>query len=64
GADLAVDNHTRNRTITALRSPAERANALLKSTFRALRRIILCPKRIGHITAAALVILTMRRGHW
>lgn len=62
GANLAPDNRTRNHTITALRAPAERANALLKTTFKALRRITLCPTRIGHITAAALVILTMQRG--
>ncbi|MGL5829453.1 MAG: transposase family protein, partial [Angustibacter sp.] len=64
GQNLAVDNRTRNRMITALRAPAERANALLKSTFRALRRITLCPRRIGAITAAALIILTMQRGRW
>ena len=64
GADLGVDNRTRNLLITALRAPAERANALLKSSFKALRRITLCPWRIGHITAAALVILTMHRGRW
>lgn len=40
------------------------ARALLKSSFRALRRITLCPQRIGHIVAAALVILTMHRGRW
>jgi len=62
GADPGVDNRARNLLITALRAPAERANALLKSSFKALRRITLCPWRIGHITAAALVILTMNRG--
>jgi hypothetical protein len=64
GANLAPDNQARNLLITALRAPAERANALLKSTFKALRRITLCPRRIGHIVAAALVILTMQRGRW
>ena len=62
GRALAIDNQARNLLITALRAPAERANALLKSTFKALRRVTLCPWRIGHITAAALVILTMHRG--
>jgi hypothetical protein len=62
GPDLAVDNQARNLLISALRAPAERANALLKCTFKALRRITLCPWRIGAITAAALVILTMHRG--
>src|SRR5574342_320781 len=35
----------------------ERGNSLLKTTFKALRRISLCPWRIGPITAAALVLL-------
>lgn len=64
GKDISVDNLTRNLLITALRAPAERANALLKSSFKALRRITLCPQRIGDIVAAALVILTMHRGRW
>ena len=64
GDNLAPDNQTRNQLINSLRAPAERANALLKSTWKALRRITLCPKRIGTIVAAALVLLTMQRGHW
>lgn len=64
GAGLAIDNQARNRLITALRAPAERANALLKSSFKALRRVTVCPWRIGAIVAAALVILTMQRGRW
>jgi hypothetical protein len=39
------------------RAPAERGNFLLKTTFKALRRVSLCPWRIGAITAAALVLL-------
>lgn len=62
GRDLAVDNRASNLLITALRAPAERANALLKSGFKALRRITVCPRRIGTIVSAALVILTMQRG--
>jgi hypothetical protein len=38
-------------------APAERGNSLLKTTFKALRRISFCPWRIGAITAAALVLL-------
>jgi hypothetical protein len=37
--------------------PGERGNSLLKTTFKALRRVSLCPWRIGAITAAALVLL-------
>ena len=62
GRRLGVDNHARNLLISALRAPAERGNALLKTTFKALRRVTLCPWRIGTIVAAALVILTMQRG--
>lgn len=64
GANLAIDNRAQNLLITALRAPAERANALLKSSFKALRRVTVCPLRIGTIVAAALVVLTMHRGRW
>lgn len=64
GRDLEVGNRARNLLIAALRAPAERGNALLKSTWKALRRVTLCPRRIGHIVAAALVLLTMQRGRW
>jgi hypothetical protein len=61
GHDLAPDNQTCNATISALRAPAERANALLKRTWKALERITLDPWRIGPITAAALVLLHLQR---
>jgi DDE superfamily endonuclease len=52
---------TTQRTINALHSAtralAERGNSLPKTTFKALRRVSLCPWRIGAITAAALVVL-------
>ncbi|GAA4628092.1 hypothetical protein GCM10023196_043020 [Actinoallomurus vinaceus] len=41
---------------------AERANALLKVTFKALRRVSLDPKAITRITRAALVLLQMEHG--
>ncbi|MCG7323743.1 transposase family protein [Arsenicicoccus bolidensis] len=63
GATLAPGNRTYNRIQRALRAPAERANAILK-TYRALRNVTLDPNRIGAITAAALVIATMTRGRW
>ncbi len=62
GHNLDTDTRTRNLAITALRAPAERANALLKNTWKALRRITLSPQRISHITAAALVLLTLQKG--
>lgn len=61
GRNLAPDNQARNTLITALRAPAERANALLKRTWKTLERITLCPWRIGAITAAALVLLHLQR---
>lgn len=62
GRDLAPDNQTRNQLISALRAPAERGNALLKQTWRALRHVTLDPGRITEITAAALVLLHLQRG--
>ena len=46
----------------AIRAPAERGNSLLKTTFKALRRVSLCPWRIGAVTAAALVLLHHQHG--
>lgn len=62
GRDLAVDTAARNQLITALRAPAERGNALLKQTWKALRHVTLDPRRITAITAAALVLLHLQRG--
>jgi hypothetical protein len=62
GGNLCPDNQTRNTMISILRAPAERANALLKRTWKALERITLDPWRIGTITAAALVLLHLQRG--
>jgi DDE superfamily endonuclease len=61
GQNLDPDNQARNALISALRAPAERANALLKRTWKALERITLDPWRIGAITAAALVLLHLQR---
>jgi len=58
---LHVDNRTYNHLITALRAPAERANALL-GRWRALDRVTVCPQRIGAIAAAALVLTSLDRG--
>lgn len=62
GRNLHIDTRSRNRALNALRAPAERANSLLKSGWKALRRVTLDPSRIGHIVAAALVLLTLQRG--
>jgi hypothetical protein len=54
---LTDDERTVNALHAATRALAERGNSLLKTTFKALRRVRLCPWRIGAITAAALVPL-------
>ena len=56
-APLTDDQRTVNLLHAATRATAERGNSLLKTTFKALRRVSLCPWRIGAITAAALVLL-------
>ena len=57
GADLTCGQQAYNAVHGALRCLGERANSLLKTTFKALRRVSLCPWRIGDIAAAALVLL-------
>ena len=57
GRRLTADERTVNLLHAATRALAERGNALLKTTFKALRRVSLCPWRIGAITATALVLL-------
>lgn len=59
---LTADQRTINALHAATRAPAERGNSLLKGTFTALRRVSLCPWRIGAITAAALVLLHHAHG--
>jgi hypothetical protein len=61
GAHLAPSTATRNRLLTRLRAEGERGIALLKTRWKALRRIRLCPQRIGAIVAAALVLTTAER---
>jgi DDE superfamily endonuclease len=57
GRRLTDDQRTVNLLHAATRAPAERGNSLLKTTFKALRRVSLCPWRTGAIAAAALVLL-------
>ena len=54
---LTAEQRTINALHSATRALAERGNSLLKATFKGLRRVTLCPWRIGAITAAALVLL-------
>jgi hypothetical protein len=59
---LTADERTVNLLHAAIRAQAERGNSLLKTIFKALRRVSLCPWRIGAITAAALVLLHQVHG--
>jgi hypothetical protein len=51
-----------NKAHNGLRAIGERGNSLLKTTFKALRNVSLCPWRIGDIVAAALVLLHLDHG--
>jgi hypothetical protein len=55
--ELTVDQQAYNAIHGALRCLGERANSLLKTTYKALRRYRGCPWRLGFIVAAALVLL-------
>jgi hypothetical protein len=57
GVTLTVEQRTINALHSATRALAERGNSLLNTTFKGLRRVTLCPWRIGAITAAAPVLL-------
>ena len=59
GKNLDPGARSRNRIISDLRAPCERANAMLK-TWKALQHVTFCPQRIGAIAAAALVLTHMK----
>jgi DDE superfamily endonuclease len=61
--ELTVDQQAYNAVHGALRCLGERANSLLKTTFKALRRWRGCPWRIGQVVAAALVVLHHEHRH-
>lgn len=57
GGQLTDEQKTRNKAHNGKRAIGERGNSLLKTTFKTLRNISLCPWKIGTIVKAALVIL-------
>lgn len=57
GGQLSTDQQAYNALHAALRAIGERANTLLKTTFKALRRVSLDPSRISDIVGGALVLL-------
>ena len=61
GRGLHPDNLARNRLLGCLRAQGERGIALLKTRWKALNRIRLCPQRISAIAKAALVLSNAER---
>ncbi len=57
GCPLTAEQKQLNWLQAHARARAEQANSLLKTTFKALRKISLSPTSIGKIVAAALVLL-------
>src|SRR5205814_3217958 len=53
--ELTDVQKTYNKVHNGIRAIGERGNSLLKTTFKALRNVSLCPWQIGKIAAAALV---------
>ena len=62
GVELSEADKQYNLMIRGVHGVAERANSLLKTTFKALRRVSVCPWRIGVIAKAALVLLHLEHG--
>jgi len=62
GGELTEAQQTYNKVVRGIHSVCERANSLLKTTFKALRRVSLDPSRITKIAAAALVLLQIEYG--
>jgi hypothetical protein len=62
GGELADSDKAFNAVIRGVHAVAERANALLKVTFKARRRVSLDPAAITRIARAALVLLQLEHG--
>ena len=62
GGDLTDVQQTYNTIHNSIRAIGERGNSLLKTTFKALRNVSLCPWTIGKIVAATLVLLHIEHG--
>ncbi|MGW2936163.1 HARBI1 family protein [Streptomyces sp. NPDC001156] len=62
GGELTEPDKAFNAVIRGVHGVAERANALLKVTFKALRRVSLDPAAITRIARAALVLLQLEHG--
>lgn len=62
GGILTEAQQTYIKVIRGVHGVCERANSLLKTTFKALRRVSLDPSRITKIAAAALVLVQLEYG--
>ena len=62
GVELKENQRQYNLLLRGVHAIAERANSLLKTTFKALRRVSVCPWRIGAIAKAAIVLLHLEHG--
>ncbi|MFD7137896.1 transposase family protein [Streptomyces sp. NPDC059894] len=62
GGELTEAQKAYNKVVRGIHGVCERANSLLKTTFKALRRVSLDPSRITKIAAAALVLLQLEYG--
>lgn len=59
---VLLGRKAQNRFLTVLRCICERGNALLKASWRYLRRVTCCPKRITQIARAALALTHLAYG--
>ncbi|WP_316785209.1 HARBI1 family protein [Streptomyces sasae] len=59
GGELTTEQQAYNKVVRSIHGVCERANSLLKTTFKALRMVSLDPSRITQIAAAALVLLQL-----
>lgn len=59
---LTAEQQAYNTVICGIHGVCERANSLLKTTFKALRRVSLDPSGITRIARAALVLLQLEHG--
>jgi hypothetical protein len=62
GGELTLDQKQYNKVVGAIRALAEKANADLKTRFKALQHVSLDPWRIGDITTAALTLFHFEQG--
>jgi len=62
GVELKEDQRQYNLLVRGVHAIAERVNSLLKTIFKALRRVSTCPWRIGAIAKAAIVLLHLEHG--